>query len=67
MARSVSVAHILYEHIGWEEDCLTTTIGKTKGDQEEKNTFPRHIYAINEKGVLHSFSGILVKTDLANG
>jgi hypothetical protein len=45
MARSVSVAHILYEHIGWEEDALTITIGKTKGDQEGKNTFPRHIYA----------------------
>ena len=45
MARSVSVAHIMYDHISWEEDALCINLGKTKGDQEGKNSFPRHVYA----------------------
>ena len=45
IARSVTVAHIMYDHISWEEDALTINIGKQKNDQEGSNGFPRHIYA----------------------
>ena len=45
MARSVSVSHIMYDHITWEEDALCINLGKTKGDQEGRNSFPRHVYA----------------------
>lgn len=45
MARSVSVANIRYDHIGWDVDALVINLGKTKGDQEGKNSFPRHVYA----------------------
>lgn len=45
MARSVSVSHILYDHVSWEEDALVINLGKTKGDQEGKNAFGRHLYA----------------------
>jgi hypothetical protein len=44
MARSVSVANIRYEHISWDVDALVINLGKTKGDQEGKNSFPRHVY-----------------------
>ena len=45
MARSVTVASIMYDRITWENDSLVINISRMKNDQEGKNSFPRHIYA----------------------
>ena len=45
MARSVSVAGIMFDHIGWANDCLTVVFPKHKGDQVGNNAAPKHVYA----------------------
>lgn len=45
MARSVSVAGIMFDHLAWANDCLTVVFPKHKGDQEGNNTAPKHVYA----------------------
>jgi hypothetical protein len=45
MARSCSVASLMYQHITWTDDSLVVTIPRHKGDQEGTNTYPKHVYA----------------------
>jgi hypothetical protein len=45
MARSISVATIMYNHIAWANDALVITLPRHKGDQEGSNSYPKHVYA----------------------
>ncbi|OQR83796.1 hypothetical protein ACHHYP_14294 [Achlya hypogyna] len=45
MARAVSCATILFDHVTWLDDALVVSFGKLKNDQEGKTCTPKHIYA----------------------
>lgn len=45
IARSNTTADIVYESIGWCNDCLTILILKMKNDQTGANSFARSVYA----------------------
>ena len=45
IARTATVASIMMEHVGWEEDALLITTPKHKGDQEGVKCFARHLFA----------------------
>ncbi len=47
IARCCTVASIMFDHIGWEEDAMTIVIPKQKNDQEGKNSAKIHVYANN--------------------
>jgi hypothetical protein len=45
IARCVSVASLMYDHITWEEDSMVIVFPTTKADQEGKNCSPKHVFA----------------------
>ncbi len=45
MARSCSVALIMYTRITWSNDSLVITLPRHKGDQEGSNAYPKHVFA----------------------
>ena len=45
MARSNSVANIMFQHISWEMDSLVVQFAQHKGDKEGQVRFGRHVYA----------------------
>lgn len=45
MARSSTVAELLWNNIGWSEDCLTVLYEKGKTNQDGENKVPRHVFA----------------------
>ena len=45
MARSNSVANILFQHVSWETDSLIIQFAQHKGDKEGQVKFGRHVYA----------------------
>ena len=45
MARSASVASLMFDHFGWEQDSLVITFPAHKGVQEGQAAMPKHVYA----------------------
>jgi hypothetical protein len=45
IARAITVADLMMEHVGWQSDSLLITTPKHKGDQEGVKAYARHIYA----------------------
>jgi hypothetical protein len=45
IGRTNTIACMMMEHIGWENDALLITTPKHKGDQEGAHCFARHLYA----------------------
>ena len=45
MARSNSVGSLMYQHVSWENDSMVIRLPKHKGDQEGKNSYPKHVFA----------------------
>ena len=45
VARCVSVASLMYNHISWKEDAMVIVFPTTKADQEGKNCSPKHVFA----------------------
>jgi hypothetical protein len=45
IARSDSVAGLMYHHYAWCEDSMVITFPKHKGDQEGQSASPKHVYA----------------------
>ena len=45
MARAVSVASLMMEHVSWEADALLITLPKHKGDQDGSHVYAKHLYA----------------------
>lgn len=45
IARSHTVAPLLWKNIGWVDDCLTIKYDTSKTNQTGETIFPRHIYA----------------------
>jgi hypothetical protein len=45
LARCNSVATLMFNHLSWEEDALVVAFPSHKGDQEGRNSLPKHVYA----------------------
>ena len=45
IARCVSVASLMYNHITWKEDAMVIVFPTSKSDKEGKNCSPKHVYA----------------------
>lgn len=45
MARSKTIANLLWNNIAWSEDCLTVLYEKGKTNQDGENKVPRHVFA----------------------
>jgi hypothetical protein len=52
IARCVSVASLMLSHITWKEDALVVVFPQHKGNQEGKNTSPKHVYANPEEPMI---------------
>jgi hypothetical protein len=45
VARSVSVAKLLFHHLSWRDDALIVNLPKHMGDEEGANAMERHVFA----------------------
>lgn len=45
IARAITVADLMMEHVGWQSDSLLISTPKHKGDQEGVKAYARHVYA----------------------
>ena len=45
MARCISNASLMLNHLGWGGDCLEVTFAKHKGDPEGRSDEPKHVFA----------------------
>lgn len=45
LARCISVAGLMYNHICWKDDSMTIVFPTHKGDQEGRDATPKHVFA----------------------
>lgn len=45
IARSSTIADMMYEHLSWQNDALIVSTPKHKGDQEGVKCYPKHVYS----------------------
>ena len=45
IARCVSVASLMFNHISWKEDAMVIVFPTSKSDKEGKNCSPKHVFA----------------------
>ena len=62
IARSASVAAIMYGHIRWDQDALLIDIPKHKSDQAGDKRYPRHLYANPSNPVICPILALAVVT-----
>ena len=45
IARCVSIEGLMYDHVSWVNDSMVFVFPAHKGDQEGRNSLPKHVYA----------------------